>query len=266
MTMKQKIEMKQIITFLLVLTLAPLWSATVTEQGITLSTVVEREEDGRCKVTASIHNHSGVEFLRIIPPVGKSHAMYFKLWDGFGEEIRQTESWSKEFWQKSSYLYRRPRSTRGFGVQNGITLTVNFFLDEAFGSNAREGKLLLVSWEPASYSWDEVSRSYSQNDFGGAFNNPDYYTKSHKDYRPPTFWHLAVEVPIPPLENPTGKPNTPSELQRPAHQVSKTGHPAEKPSERNSLVYVLFSAGGVVLLAIVAFTILRIRKSRAEDR
>jgi hypothetical protein len=126
-------------------------------------------------VTRLLTNRS--EFPICSASIRHKHVFYAKLTDTDGIELPQNEEWAQSAAQKSSKIYKRPRSFLGFQVNPGDFVNWDFYLEDAYpASSLKRAEKLEISWE----SW----YAGAETDLDG---NP---------YRFPPDWKTSVAIPL----------------------------------------------------------------------
>ncbi len=146
------------------------------------------DDSGKTLITCELSNFSRHPIATVNLQTHSS-VFYFKLMDQTGKEIAQEPEWAKEFAQKSSKRYSRPKSIRGDTVYPGKSLKFEFHLEDAYGAESSKGREMVVSWE--SNFPDEMLTTSDRIDAEG---KP--VKGSVEKYMFPQYWNISVTLPL----------------------------------------------------------------------
>jgi hypothetical protein len=132
-------------------------------------------EDGKHLVSCRLTNNS--KFPICSASIRYKQVFYVTLMDESGNELPHDEEWANTYAQKSSRIYKRPRSHTGFQVNPGESVDLTFYLGDAYSkTNISQAHQMHVSWESKYFG--------AENDLDG---NPYHF---------PAEWETSVTLPL----------------------------------------------------------------------
>jgi len=216
--------------FLLLLQATAAKTTTSIKEGIVLDVEITKE-DGKTSVLCRLTNES--EFPICTASIRYKQVFYATLTDERGNELPHDEEWAQKYAQKSSRIYKRPRSHTGFQVNPGESVELKFFLEDAYpATSIKQASKLDVSWESMYYG--------AETDFDG---NP---------YQFPPDWKTSVSLPLAELGigSSTAQDGHASEATNVADKPNGVKTSLETNS-KDSPFYLLLVAGVVILAGLL---------------
>jgi len=216
--------------FLLLLQVAAAKTTTSIKEDIVLDVTIIKE-GGRTSVLCRLTN--GSDFPVCTASIRYKQVFYATLTDERGNELPHDEEWAQKYAQKTSRIYKRPRSHTGFQVNPGESVELKFFLEDAYpATSIKQASKMDISWESMYYG--------AETDFDG---NP---------YQFPPDWNTSASLPL--AELGIGSSTAQDDHASEATIVSDKANGEKRSSEasrKDSPLYLLLVAGVVVLAGLL---------------
>ena len=218
---------------LLLLSLQVCAETTVTSEkdGLVINVKIT-PEDSKHLVSCRLTNRS--EFPICSGSIRYKQVFYVTLMDESGNELPHDEEWANTYAQKSSRIYKRPRSHTGFQVNPGTSVDFMFYLSDAYPETSiSQAHHMHVSWESKYFG--------AENDLDG---NPYHF---------PAEWETSVTVPLAEVgvgsstAAPNGDASEVTNLTDKQTDVKKNS----ETSGKDGLFYLLLVAGVVILAGLL---------------
>jgi hypothetical protein len=149
-------------------------TVTAEKDGLVLEVTIT-SDDGKDLVSCRLTNNS--EYPICTASIRYKQVFYVTLIDKNGNELPHNEEWADTYAQKSSRIYKRPRSHTGFQVNPGKSVDLTFYLSDAFPETSiSQAHQMQVSWESKYFG--------AENDLDG---NPYHF---------PAEWETSVSIPL----------------------------------------------------------------------
>lgn len=216
-------------------------TASSEKDGLVLDVKITTE-DGKPLVSCRLTNNS--EFPICSASIAYKQVFYVTLMDESGNELPHDEEWANTYAQKSSRIYKRPRSHTGFQVNPGESVDFTFYLSDAYPETSiSQAHQMHVSWESKYF---------------GAENDLDV-----NPYHFPAEWETSVTVQLAEVgigmsavkENQSGVNNS-------ANDSNRGG---EKNSETATNIRTSYAVGAVFLVILIGLLVVFVVKKKSKS-